>query len=74
MIKKTSKNGNHNETDKYLNNSSCDDTPQQKSKRVKTSKRVKKKIINHLNLNVKFVNFTPIIVRIIKDIWTQRSI
>ena len=43
MIKKTSKNGNHNDTDTYLNKSSCDDMPQQKSKRVKTSKRVKKK-------------------------------
>ena len=57
MIKKTSKNGNHNDTDTYLNKSSCDDMSQQKSKRVKTSKRVKKKNNQSFKFKCKICKF-----------------
>ena len=57
MIKKTSKNGNHSDTDNYINNSYCDDVSQQKSKRVKKVKRVKKKNKQSYKFKCKICNF-----------------
>ena len=57
MITKTSKNGNHNNTNFYHKNSTCDDISEQNSKKVKNKKGVKNKKKQSFKFKCKICNF-----------------